>query len=254
MTLEEIKAYFNVEVCPYCKSSLKVHFNTKGEAMRFYCPSSSCEAFLIEKAKAYLEEFGHGTDNLTLIKKTIASSKADNIVDLMFSLLNTLPLEGFLRLSFIPTMTRSKILTIIKGSVTNNETLDDIIQSIRENHIQFESVLAYYEKYKDKITIPEYQEYKRIINIMITGSITTVPGLTRETFDVGLSALTEGRITVKTVGKRKTNVYALVVEDKNSASGKAEVARQSNGMIKIMTPTEFIADFYENFLKGEISV
>lgn len=243
--------------CIHCGTEKLNYYNSDNRCTNRKCPNPVCSGTLGRKIAEMCdilkwEGIGDNTG-----RKLVLSNKLTNHFDAIPFIYKheqrpNISLGTLFRLAFIEGIDkRWEDICNPYGSVT--EVLEkykgEYAHVIQEN----KELLLYGEKFFD-IKQPDKQTYKPVIigNVMISG---TIKGFNdRNSFIAGLNMAGDGLISLRVVGKRKTDVMALIQEADSPNQGKAECALE-NG-IPIMTPEEFknmvFSRIAEKLRKGEV--
>ena len=244
-------------MCSYCGTEKENYYNDEGRCTNRRCPNKQCPGTLGRKIAEMCdilkwEGVGEGTGR-RLVHEHKLTSHFEAIPLLVKS--DTKPkisLSTLFRLTFIEGIDRRW-----EETCKEYKSVSDMLSRYKgryyEQMMQNKDELLYGEKFFT-IETPVAKTFKPIIsgNVMISGSIKGFNE--RNSFISALNLAGDGLIELSVVGKRKTDVMALIQEADSPNQGKAACAIE-NG-IPIMTPDAFktmvFAKVAECVSKGEL--
>lgn len=224
--------------CSTCGAEKENFYNARMECTNRRCSNPKCPKVLAQRIADMCEFLkvpgireGKG---LQLVQNYDLQSHFEAIPHI-FSEKPKMSLASFMRIAFIPGID-SKWEDVC-GSCTS---VDELYEKCGD---KYKPIIATYISELRKgetfveITRVRGLKYEPLIwgNVMLSGNIRGFNP--REQFVAAVNVASQGLISLKVVGKRKTDVMCLIQEADEPHRGKYECAIQ-NG-IPIMTPTEF---------------
>lgn len=229
-----------VSNCGTCGSPIENFYNKENRCTARRCSNPICPSTLAARIVALVPMLGWTGIGPETAMTMVISNKLTNhmqAIPLVEKELPEVPITKFLKMCLIQGMQDKW------DSVGNDyESVEQFIETYRGYYSDLVKLNKDYllecSKYvRIKQNKGATFKYDAVLtgNVMITGSIDGFPS--KEDYLLGLAAITEGMARFTLVGKRKTNVMALIKEEGSDFSGKYQVAVENN--IPIYTSAEF---------------